>query len=511
MGRFAIRLESGATIEVDDRPIGEGAEKAVFKSADDRLAVYFFKSDSVTTDGDPTTSLPNRRRRLEAVRGKFNPTVGHPSAEFWKDHYCWPLDLIARNQALPPALAANGPHQLQLLNPPLGFVAPLYPAHFFFSDKRNGKRREKKPNWFSSPKNRRNVVPPEEQGNLRHYLLACARLARAIRRLHQAGLAHSDLSCNNVLVDPKHGEAMIIDVDSLVVPDVAPPTVIGTQGYIAPEVLAERSQTNGAKYQPGINTDRHALAVLIYELLLGRHPLEGRRIHADDPQLNAHLRYGAEALFIEHPTQTANSLKTPPAVPIARLGPYLEKLFLKTFVDGLHQPSKRASAQEWEIALYKTLDLLHPCPGGKDWTILVPGLPPTCMHTRKPIGYSVPFGTFIELDHKGNETRTDHTIILFDGAPLCRWHLQSGLWPDERIRRPISAEARCVFHRATRRWLLENRSQQPMTVLGPGVTVAPNQAIPLQRGLRIRLAPCGPAPTPTPRILEIGFLQPGSP
>ena len=53
------------------------------------------------------------------------------------------------------------------------------------------------------------------------------------------------LSNNNVLISPKDGNCIIIDIDSLVVPNMFPPEVIGTRGYIAPEVLATLSLENG--------------------------------------------------------------------------------------------------------------------------------------------------------------------------------------------------------------------------------------------------------------------------
>ena len=54
-----------------------------------------------------------------------------------------------------------------------------------------------------------------------------------------------------LLIDPKGGDACVIDIDSLVVPGLAPPTVLGTPGYIAPEVVA-------GKKLPSIETDQHA-------------------------------------------------------------------------------------------------------------------------------------------------------------------------------------------------------------------------------------------------------------
>ena len=84
-------------------------------------------------------------------------------------------------------------------------------------------------------------------------------------RLHNAGLAHSDLSPNNVLVDPTQGTSIVIDVDSLVVEGLFPPDVVGTKGYIAPEVLATVHlplQDSRAEL-PNMRTDLHALAVLM--------------------------------------------------------------------------------------------------------------------------------------------------------------------------------------------------------------------------------------------------------
>lgn len=69
----------------------------------------------------------------------------------------------------------------------------------------------------------------------------CLKIARAMRRLHAAGLAHGDLSYNNVLVDPLSGSALILDDDGLVVPGKYPPEVIGTPEFIAPEVLATKT------------------------------------------------------------------------------------------------------------------------------------------------------------------------------------------------------------------------------------------------------------------------------
>lgn len=85
------------------------------------------------------------------------------------------------------------------------------------------------------------------------------------------------------------------------------------------------------------------------------------------------MRYGEKALFIEHPTDATNRVKPnqlapaqlpqgdPARLPYTICGPYLKKLFDKAFIDGLHNPSIRPSAAEWEDALIKTCDLVQPC------------------------------------------------------------------------------------------------------------------------------------------------------
>ena len=86
---------------------------------------------------------------------------------------------------------------------------------------------------------------------------------------------------------------------------------------------------------------------------------------------------GEKALFIEHPTDKTNRVKPkdldksqlpqgdPTKLPYTICGPYLKKLFDRAFIDGLHNPSARPSAAEWEDALVKTCDLVQPCQNPK--------------------------------------------------------------------------------------------------------------------------------------------------
>jgi serine/threonine protein kinase len=331
-------------------------------------------------------------------------------------------------------------------------------------------------------------VPQAETGTLLTRLQVAVRLARAVRRLHMAGLAHADLSNKNVLVDPKSGDACIIDIDSLVVPGVAPPAVLGTPGYIAPEVLAGTAQ-------PSIATDKHALAVLLYELLLNRHPLQGKRVNSTrSAEEDERLSMGSRALFIEHATDKRNPPHTPILIPYRRLGHALAQCFTRTFVDGLHTPRLRADAAEWEVALYKTLQRLHPLANGK-WTVLGAGLPFTSLAGNERISGPVFAAHFWRETPQGMVDEQD-LLVLWHHLALHDWHLRVGCLPDERADRT----PRGYVAQHAGKWWLVNTSDSPWYT-ADGSAIRRNTSVEVVSGLSLRIGDELPA-----RVLRLAPL-----
>lgn len=123
------------------------------------------------------------------------------------------------------------------------------------------KGREKEGKWFASANNQNRFLDPRERGHWLNYLRICIRIARAVRRMHAAGLAHSSLSYKNVLIDPSTGQACLIDIDGLVVPGKFPPEVVGTPDFIAPEVVA-------TAHLPRHNATGNSLALLLIAMPL---------------------------------------------------------------------------------------------------------------------------------------------------------------------------------------------------------------------------------------------------
>ena len=481
MGQIAeATLADGSKIQyvIKENP-PRGGMKYTYFAPDKSYVVQFFNNPEVAKD-------PNLRKRIEAIIGKYNPTLSEQAggargnsdimARYFAGKFCWPTAIVTQ--------------------PEFGIVCPAYPPNYFFSENVSVvpelsselKGKDKKSKWFTSAKLRR-FIKEQELGDFRAMLQMSISLARSIRRMHQAGLAHSDLSCNNVLVDPTTGSCVVIDIDSLVVPGVYPPEVIGTGGYIAPEVLETMALPFGDPQRklPCSYTDLHALAVLIYEYLLLRHPLSGPKTYSDDPNLDDYLSMGPKALFIENPNDRSNRPRDL-NVTIKDLGPSLESLFIRAFVDGLHNPNERPTAMEWEKALVKTWDLLHPCENpncAAKWFVLHDTNNPVCPFcgTRVKKDNIVRLHLKSQLRGKAGQWVSAGEVDVYHNMPLFKWHVIANTFPDEKADRNMMAYV--CKHQG--QWLLVNHNIQGMT--SPSGNLVPiGQAVLLKDGAVFRMS-----------------------
>jgi hypothetical protein len=473
MSTETARLKDGRSVKFVPEPIGDGAMKEVFFTEDRSSVVCFYKDPAAAND-------TVRMRRLDAILGRFNPTVLRDAggaayvpteAAYFQNLFCWPTGIVT--------------------SPRFGILTPAFPSNYFFASGPDFIRgREKNGMRFIGRKNRRLLEEhaPAELGDWRNYLALCIRLARAVTRLHMTGLAHSDLSPNNALVDPTTGTSCVIDIDSLVVPGVFPPDVMGTKGYIAPEVLKtiHLPADSPSRKHPDVRTDQHALAVLVYQYLLRRHPLEGRRIPpartAEEQDL---LSFGEQALFCEHPQDDSNRPLEPNFVPCTSLGNYLKDLFYRAFTKGLHLSEERPAATEWQGGLLKTWDLLRPCdnkccPAG--WFVVTDARRATCPFCKaKPKGRTPILRLCREV---GSDLLVpERDLVVYHNLQIFKWHAYDiGLPGPETDHTP---QAYCVFHEG--RWLLVNQALDTLTSPG-GNRVGPGHAIDLADGARFRFS-----------------------
>lgn len=480
-----IRLKAtdGSNIEFVDEIIGQGGMKDVYFSPDKSYVVAFFrdKPDAFAKD------------RLQTITGIYYEKIfNNIGGDYWRDLYCWPNKVVEYNGKL-------------------GIVAPTYAQHFFFKNgSRNNdflkiKGKEKEGKWFASAFHQNKNLDTTEKGDWFKYFIVCLNISRAVRRMHSAGLAHSDLSYKNVLIDPTTGRAAIIDIDGLVVPGKYPPDVIGTPDFIAPEVMATKHLPKDDKNRklPSIRTDRHALAVMIYMYLLRRHPLRGGKIHSQEAEKDEELGMGEKAIFVEHPTDKSNRPNLndvkPSYLPWADVnklpysitGPYLKPLFDKAFIEGLHAPELRPTADEWENALIKSIDLMQPCQNAQcemKWYVFDNTLAPKCPFCGTTYRGQLPILNLYSKNPQGKFTYENNRLMVYHNQYIYKWHLNKRIIPNERL----SAEDKkavgyFTFHNGF--WVLvnqnipdlENLTEKKAVPIGQMLTIKDNDQILLSK------------------------------
>ncbi|TKG95201.1 kinase [Puteibacter caeruleilacunae] len=452
MSTLSVISQKGKKIEWIDKAIGSGTMKDVYFSPDKSYVVGFYRNKLDASSKD----------RLNSIVGVYKTKIiDGPNGDYWRNLLCWPYDIVEHNGLT-------------------GIVVPTYQRHFFFmhgsvnDDMLGIKGQEKNGKWFASAKNQNRFLHEKEKGDLLSYLRISILLSRALKRIHAAGLAHSDLSYNNVLIDPEGKNASIIDIDGLVVPGKFAPDVMGTPDFVAPEVIMTKHLpvNDSNRKLPTILTDRYALSVLIYMYLLFRHPLKGRKIHDTDPVKDEELSMGAKALFIEHPTDRSNKPNLNDVhpselpyidvdkMPYTILGPYLKELFDRAFIEGLHNPQKRPTSNEWEEALVKTVDLLQPCQNSKcshKWFVFDNKLSPRCPYCGTPYTDALPVLNFYSSRGKGKFLSDNARLMVYNNQYLYRWHTNRLVHPNERLSDEDKKPAGYfVKHRGN--WILVNQN-----------------------------------------------------
>ena len=477
-----LTASDGTQIEFVDEVRGSGGMKDCYFAVDRSYAVLFFRSPQDA----------QARERLVEITTRYRTNIfERDGGQYWRSLYCWPESIVEWNGRL-------------------GLVTPFYQRHFFFehgsknNDMLGIKGREKEGKWFASASNQSRFLDPRERGDWRSYLSICIKIARAVKRLHAAGLAHSDLSYKNVLVDPVTASAAIIDIDGLVVPGRFPPDVIGTPDFIAPEVVSTQGLPRGdqAKKLPSIATDRYALSVLIYMYLLYRHPLRGDKVHDADPVRDEQLGMGARALFVEHPTDASNRYKVKNAkaselpwkdtdrIPYKVTGPYLTALFDRAFLDGLHDPSKRPTADDWDTALVKTIDLIQPCASPtceQKWYVFDNTSRPRCPFCGTGYKGRLPVLNLYSSRKAGSFLPDNHRLMVYSNQSLFMWHVNRMITPNERLEdRHRKRVGYFVEHRGS--WYLVNENIPDLRDVDKQVDHPPGSKLELVDGLKILLS-----------------------
>ena len=191
-----------------------------------------------------------------------------------------------------------------------------------------------------------------QTGGIRKRLEIAISLSKCYRQLHLQGLCYCDVSPNNILVARQQKSIVLIDSDNLTSTSLFSTSVLGTPGYIAPELFTLNKQPNSI-------TDTYSFAVILFELLRLGHPLIGDAILDGTPEMEEEAVKG-QAVYVEHPSDESNRNSTILPADII-LTKELQELFQKMFVEGLHEYMKRPTLYEFTSALQTAEDQLVKC------------------------------------------------------------------------------------------------------------------------------------------------------
>jgi DNA-binding helix-hairpin-helix protein with protein kinase domain len=424
-------LSCGTVVPCDDMPLGEGGVAKVYRCRDGKNVIKLYKDAGIS-----------RRSVLHQIIETYGKTASDPS---WEKYFCWPNGIvIAPKLGVRMVAAPSGMKEL---------------SHLVLS------------RAYGS-------LPDTEKVWSTRLRLAIG-ISRAVARLNRAGLAHSDLSSRNILVDAVQGTARLIDLDGLVVQGHINPQVCGTPEYMAPEIVDGIFKL-APRVDPSTTTDAHSLAVILHQLLLFGHPLKGgprANMAESDGQT-----FGSSGLYIHHPNDASNRVQCfhPPAV----LGTKVERLFHRAFVDGLKTARERPTSTEWESAMLGLWDTWIPCDHCAQASTPVPEKGSlSCVWCGRPCAARrLPLLEFLIPDGRGG-VRPDvgKYMVGWADRPIHEWHVNAHAAPGPG---EPGVLARFVQD-SSGDWQLRNESLPRLEVQGVAGRrcVSPGDAVAIEEGL----------------------------
>jgi len=181
-------------------------------------------------------------------------------------------------------------------------------------------------------------------------------IASIIQAIHTSGYVLGDIKPQNILVNNR-ALPSIIDTDSFQVRHRVTGKVyrclVGSEGFTPPELIGKDFPT----IEQSEVHDRFRLAVIIYYLLFGSQPFQGKWIgQGDSPEVNDLIRCG----FWPY---APNSLIQPSeiTIPLNIVHPEIQRYFSQCFNLGHTNPNLRPTAEDWVQALKVATDQLSVC------------------------------------------------------------------------------------------------------------------------------------------------------
>ena len=245
---------------------------------------------------------------------------------------------------------------------------------------------------------------------------AALNMVAAFKSLHNKGYNYQDLNDGNFSINPQNGKVLICDNDN-VMGHGEFSGILGKARYMAPEVV------RGDK-QPDKSTDRFSLAVILFMLFIGNHPLEG--IKTNYPALTNKYEvkiYGTEPLFIFDEKNPANAphpvLHQNAPIMWGFFPSFIKKAFQKSFSqESLLNGKDRLLEQDWFNILMRLKSSLVRCPHCGEEMFLESDKATVCQSCKK----SVKAVGYLNFAKRSNQ---EVTVPIFKDVALYDYHMNS--------------------------------------------------------------------------------------
>ena len=177
-------------------------------------------------------------------------------------------------------------------------------------------------------------------------------------------------------------------------------------------------------------------------------------------------------------------------MPYTITGPYLSELFRRAFTDALHTPAARPTADEWETALVKTVDLAQPCANSgcaQGWYVFDNTRRPVCPYCGTPYAGRLPVLNLYS-SHAGDTYRPDnHRLMVYPDQSLFPWHIDRTIFPNERL---TESGRRRVGHFVLRddHWHLINEHMPDLFNVVTRKPIPAGESVVLEDGMQLLLS-----------------------
>ncbi len=239
-------------------------------------------------------------------------------------------------------------------------------------------------------------------------------MVAAFMALHGKGYNYQDLNDGNFSINPINGDVLICDNDN-VMGHGENSGVLGKARYMAPEVV------RGDK-QPDKITDRYSLAVILFMLFIGDHPLEGQKTNVPALTNKYDKRFfGTEPLFIYDKKDSSNAPVPGLHKNALAMWKYFPSFVKAAFQESFSQESLlqgrgRLLEQDWFHILMRLKSSIVKCPQCGEEIFLESDRETICgKHKIKPVGY-------LNFEKRSNQAVT---VPIFKDAVLYNYHVDN--------------------------------------------------------------------------------------